>query len=44
MFSSCPARSIENRCQNFRHDTETVKLCQEIVCPVNSIEYETKYI
>ena len=28
----------------FVHGTETMKLCQEIVCPVDSFEYDTKNI
>ena len=28
----------------FAHGTETMKLCQEIVCPVDSFEYDTKNI
>lgn len=30
--------------QNFRHGTEIMKLCQEIVCPVYSFNYQEKCI
>jgi hypothetical protein len=43
-FSVPFVHSIENRCQNVFHGTETMKLCQEIVCPVDRFEYGTKYI
>ena len=30
--------------KNFVHGTETMKLCQEFVCPVDSLKYGAKYI
>jgi hypothetical protein len=43
-FSLRSVHSIENRCQNGFHGTETMKLCQEIVCPEDSFKYDEKCV
>ena len=43
-FSVCSIHSIENRCQNVFDGTEIMKLCQEVVGPIDSFKYDEKYV
>ncbi len=43
-ISSYSVPSIKNRMKNFSHGTETMKPCQEFLCPVDSFEYDMKCI
>jgi hypothetical protein len=43
-FSVHSVHPIENLCQNVFDGTETMKLCQEVVCPADSFKYDEKCV
>jgi hypothetical protein len=43
-FSLRSVHPIESHCQNVFHGTETMKLCQEVVGPMDSFKYDEKYV